>query len=143
MRDPRVFEGGEVGLSYGRNTTLGLATLYRQGSNLDLRFDLAGQVAYDKQGNFYDGYASSAKTIHSGASRLGFSFTGRTSFPDILRLQYIQCCRYFGLTWSQTETDIAPLIRVKSGSVILNDSDFISVFSMPPDGTQQFQSAAA
>ena len=42
----RVFEGGEVGLSYGRNTTLGLATLYRQGSNLDLRFDLAGQVAY-------------------------------------------------------------------------------------------------
>lgn len=102
----RVFEGGEVGLSYGRNTTLGLATLYRQGSNLDLRFDLAGQVAYDKQGNFYDGYA-----VEKG---------GVVFFP--LKL----VCRYFGLTWSQTETDIAPLIRVKSGSVILNDSDFIS-----------------
>ncbi len=102
----RVFEGGEVGLSYGRNTTLGLATLYRQGSNLDLRFDLAGQVAYDKQGNFYDGYA-----VEKG---------GVVFFP--LKL----VCRYFGLSWSQNETDIAPLIRVKSDSVILSDGDFIS-----------------
>lgn len=102
----RVFEGGEVGLSYGRNTSLGLATLYMQGSNLDLRFDLAGQVAYDKQNNFYDGYA-----VEKG---------GVVFFP--LKL----VCRYFSLTWSYTETDIAPLIRVKSGNVILNDSDFIS-----------------
>lgn len=102
----RVFEGGEVGLSYGRNTTLGLATLYRQGSNQDLRFDLAGQVAYDKQGNFYDGYA-----VEKG---------GVVFFP--LKL----VCRYFGLSWSENDTDIAPLIRVKSGSVILSDSDFIS-----------------
>lgn len=102
----RLFEGGEVGLSYGRNTSLGLATLYMQGSSKDLRFDLAGQVAYDKQGNFYEGYA-----VEKG---------GVVFFP--LRL----VCRYFGLTWSSNETDIAPLIRVKSGSVILSDSDFIS-----------------
>ena len=55
----RVFEGGELGLSYGRNTTLGLATLYRQGSNMDLRFDIAGQVVYDKQ------YKTSSSIIYS------------------------------------------------------------------------------
>ena len=102
----KVFEGGEVGLSYGRNTSLGLATLYRQGSNLDLRFDLAGQVAYDKQDNLYEGYA-----VEKG---------GVVRFP--LKL----VCRYFGLSWSLNETDIAPLIRVKSDSVILSDADFIS-----------------
>lgn len=102
----RLFEGGEVGLSYGRNTSLGLATLYMQGSNLDLRFDLAGQVAYDKQYNFYDGYA-----MEKG---------GVVFFP--LKL----VCRYFGLTWSYLETDIAPLIRVKGDNVILTDSDFTS-----------------
>lgn len=102
----KLFEGGEVGLSYGRNTSLGLATLYMQGSNLDLRFDLAGQVAYDKQGDFYDGYA-----VEKG---------GVVFFP--LKL----VCRYFGLTWTSNETDIAPLIRVKSDSVILSDGEFIS-----------------
>ena len=64
----RVFEGGELGLSYGRNTTLGLATLYRQGSNMDLRFDIAGQVVYDKQYNMYNGsndFSISFHTIHS------------------------------------------------------------------------------
>ena len=42
----RLFEGGELGVSYARHTSLGLATLYS--SSLDLRFDLAGQVAYDR-----------------------------------------------------------------------------------------------
>ena len=51
----RLFEGGELGVSYARHTSLGLATLYS--SSLDLRFDLAGQVAYDKQNNLYPGYA--------------------------------------------------------------------------------------
>ncbi len=101
----RFFEGGELGLSYSRNTTLGLATLYRHGSDQDLRFDLAGQVTYDKQDNLYSGYA-----IERG---------GIVFFP--LRL----VCQYFGLTWTYTETDTVPLIRVKSASVILTDSEFI------------------
>lgn len=102
----RLFEGGELGLSYGRNTTLGLATLYRQGSNMDLRFDIAGQVVYDKEYNMYSGYA-----IERG---------GVVFFP----LELV--CRYFRLSWSYNETDTAPLIRVKSDSVILSDVDFIN-----------------
>lgn len=101
----KLFEGGELGLSYGRNTNLGLATLYMQGSNMDLRFDLAGQTAYDKQYNVYNGYA-----IEKG---------GVVFFPlDLV-------CKYFSLSWSYNETDTIPLIRVKSSSVILSDSRFI------------------
>lgn len=102
----QLFEGGELGLSYGRNTNLGLATLYRQGSNLDLRFDIAGQIVYDKQYNMYNGYA-----IERG---------GMVFFP----LELV--CRYFRLSWSYSETNTAPLIRVKSDSVILSDADFIN-----------------
>ena len=102
----RLFEGGELGLSYGRNANLGLATLYMQGSDLDLRFDIAGQTAYDKQYNVYNGYA-----IEKG---------GIVFFPLNL------VCRYFGLTWSYNETDTIPLIRVKSGAAILSDARFIN-----------------
>ncbi|MDE7220595.1 MAG: hypothetical protein K2O45_13415, partial [Oscillospiraceae bacterium] len=105
----RLFECDELGVSYARHTSLGLATLYS--STLDLRFDLAGQVAYDKQGNFYSGYA-----IERG---------GVVFFP----LNTV--CRYFGLTWTLTETDIAPLIRVKSASVVLSDADFIYAATRP------------
>lgn len=101
----RLFEGEELGLSYSRHVALGLATLYKHGSTLDLRFDMAGQIAYDKEGNLYSGYA---------IERNGIVF-----FP--LRL----VCQYFDLTWSYCETDTAPLIRVKSADVILTDSDFI------------------
>lgn len=102
----RLFEGGELGLSYGRNVNLGLATLYMQGSDLDLRFDIAGQTAYDKQYNVYNGYA-----IEKG---------GVIFFPLNL------VCRYFGLSWSYNETDTIPLIRVKSSAVILSDSRFLN-----------------
>lgn len=103
----RLFEGGELGISYSRHTSLGLATLYMHGSTMDLRFDMAGQVAYDKQGNFYSGYA-----IERG---------GVVFFP--LRL----VCQYFGLTWSYCETDTIPLIRVKNENAIFTDSEFIYV----------------
>lgn len=101
----RIFEEsdlGDLGVSYARSTSLGLAMLY-SGQN-DLRFDLAGQIAYDKQGDLYPGYA-----IEKG---------GVVFFPLNL------VCRYFGLTWTYSETDLAPLIRVKSSSVILSDSSF-------------------
>ncbi len=102
----RLFEGEELGLSYGRNPNLGLATLYMQGSNMDLRFDLAGQTAYDKQYNVYNGYAIERGNV--------------VFFPLNL------VCRYFGLSWSYSETDTVPLIRVKSDSVILSDSAFLN-----------------
>ena len=120
----RVFEGGELGLSYGRNTTLGLATLYRQGSNMDLRFDIAGQVVYDKQYNMYNGYA-----IERG---------GEVFFP----LELV--CRYFRLSWSYNETETAPLIRVKSDNVILSDVDFINAAATLMRGRyDDFERAAA
>lgn len=106
----RLFEGsdlGNLGVSYSRHTGLGLAILYS--STQDLRFDMAGQVAYDKEGNLYTGCAIERGSV--------------VFFPLNL------VCRYFGLSWSYTETDIAPLIRVKSSSVILDDSGFISAAS--------------
>ncbi|MDE7261592.1 MAG: hypothetical protein K2N78_05960 [Oscillospiraceae bacterium] len=99
----RIFESTDLGVAYVRSTSLGVAMLYN--STTDLRFDLAGQVAYDKQGNLYSGYA-----IEQG---------GVVFFPINL------VCRHFGLTWSYSETDIAPLIRVKSGSAVLSDASFI------------------
>lgn len=99
----RLFDGTELGVSYARSSSLGVAMLYS--GTTDLRFDLAGQVTYDKQGNFYAGYA-----IERG---------GVVFFPLNL------VCRYFGLSWSFTETDTAPLIRVKNAAVILSDAAFI------------------
>lgn len=99
----RLFEGTDLGISYARSNSLGVAMLYN--SSTDLRFDLAGQVAYDKQYNIYNGYA-----IEQG---------GVVFFPLNL------VCRYFGLSWSYNDTDIAPLIRVKNDSVILSDASFI------------------
>jgi len=99
----RLFEDGELDVSYARSTSLGVAMLYN--SSTDLRFDLAGQIAYDKQGNIYSGYA-----IEQG---------GVVFFPLNL------VCRYFGLSWSCSETDIAPLIRVKNSNAILSDASFI------------------
>lgn len=99
----RLFENTELGISYARSTSLGVAMLYTPST--DLRFDLAGQIAYDKQNNLYNGYA-----IEQG---------GVVFFPLGL------VCRYFGLSWSYNETDIAPLIRVKNSNVILSDAVFI------------------
>ena len=99
----RLFENTELGISYARSASLGVAMLYN--SSTDLRFDLAGQIAYDKQNNLYNGYA-----IEQG---------GVVFFPLGL------VCRYFGLSWSYNETDIAPLIRVKNSNVILSDPVFI------------------
>lgn len=99
----RVFSGTDLGVSYVRNNTMGLVMLYT--NRVDLRFDLEAQTAYDKRGNVYSGHA-----IERG---------GTVFFPlDLV-------CRYFGLTWSYSETDLAPLIRVKNSNVVLGDRDFI------------------
>ncbi len=103
----RLFEGTDLGVNYVRNNAMGLAMLYT--NRIDLRFNLEGQIAYDKQGNIYSGHA---------IERNGIVF-----FPlDLV-------CRYFGLTWSYTPTDTVPLIRVKSSSGILDDTSFIDAAS--------------
>lgn len=99
----RVFSGTDLGVSYVRNTAMGLVMLYT--NRVDLRFDLEAQTAYDKRGNVYTGHA-----IERG---------GMVFFPlDLV-------CRYFGLTWSYSQTDTVPLVRIKSASGILDDTSFI------------------
>ena len=99
----KVFEGTDLGVSYVRNSSMGLAVLYTP--RTDLRFDLANQTVYDQQGVVYSGYA-----IEKGS----YVF-----FPlDMV-------CRYFGLRWSYNETDTVPLIRVQSSSAALADSSFL------------------
>ena len=103
----RVFEGTDLGVSYVRNNTMGLVMLYT--NRVDLRFDLEDQTAYDKRGNVYNGHA-----IERG---------GGVFFPlDLV-------CRYFRLTWSYSQTNTAPLIRIKSSGGILDDAGFIDAAS--------------
>ena len=72
----------------------------------DLRFDLANQTTYDKNGKKYQTYA---------IERGGYVF-----------LPLGTVCSFFGLAWTVNETEIAPLIRVRSSSAILSDRDFIA-----------------
>lgn len=102
-----LFDGTDLGVNYVRNNKMGLAVLYT--SRTDLRFDLTNQTVYDKQGTSYSGRA-----IERG---------GIVFFPLNL------VCSFFGLTWSYSSTDTAPLIRVRSSSAILDDSTFIDAAS--------------
>lgn len=79
-----------------------MAMLYTH--QTDLRFDLENQSARDKQGNEYDTYA-----VERGDC---------VFFPlDVV-------CRHFGLDWSFTQTDKAPLIRITNAGAVLNTEDF-------------------
>lgn len=99
----KVFEGTDLGVSYVRNSSMGLAVLYTP--RTDLRFDLANQTVYDQQGVTYSGYA-----IEKGSV---------VFFPlDMV-------CRYFSLRWSYNETGTVPLIRVQNGGAALDDSSFL------------------
>lgn len=103
----RVFTGTDLGVSYVRNNAMGLVMLYT--NRVDLRFNLEEQTAYDKRGNVYNGHA-----IERG---------GTVFFPlDLV-------CRYFGLTWSYSQTETVPLVRIKSASGILDDTGFIDAAS--------------
>ena len=86
---------------------MGLAVLYTPRS--DLRFNLEDQTTTDKQG-----YSYSVHAIERG----GYVF-----FPlDMI-------CRYFGLAWSLNDTETVPLLRITSGSAILDDRSFIDAAS--------------
>lgn len=99
-----VFQGTDLGVSFARNYGMHLALLYT--AQTDLRFDLENQSARDKQGNVYDTYA-----IERGDC---------VFFPlDVV-------CRHFGLDWSFTQTETAPLIRITNAGAVLNTEDFTS-----------------
>lgn len=98
-----LFQGRELGVNYVRNDALGLAMLYT--NSTDLRFDIVNDTVYDRDQKTYSGHA-----IVKGS----YVF-----FPIDL------VCRYFGLEYTCTETELAPLIRITSDSVILGDSRFI------------------
>ena len=98
-----LFQGTDLGVNYVKNSAMGLAVLYT--TKTDLRFDLVHQKVYDKEGNSYQGRA---------IERRGVVFVPL----DLV-------CRFFGLTWTYSETSMVPLIRVKSGSALLDDRSFI------------------
>lgn len=100
----RLFDGTDLGVRYVRNDNMGLAMLYT--NKIDLRFDLESQIAYDKQGKIYTGYHAVEQN-------------------GVVFLPLVLVCRFFGLSWSFSDTEIAPLIRVKSDAVILDDAAFI------------------
>ena len=97
------FEGRDTGVLYVRNDTLGLAMLYDQ--QTDLRFDLKNNTIFDKHGKTYSGQA---------IQRRGYVF---------LPLDLV--CGHFGLTYTITETETAPLLRIKSSSAVLSDKTFV------------------
>ena len=99
-----AFDKTDLGVQYIRNYSMGLAVLYTSGS--DLRFDLANRTVADRNGVAYDG---------SAIEKNGYVF-----FPVDL------VCRYFGLSWTLSSTSTAPLIRIKSDAVVLDDKGFIS-----------------
>lgn len=103
----KVFEGTDLGVTFVYNSTKKMAMLYT--ARTDLRFDLANQTTYDKNGNKYQTYAM---------ERNGYVF-----------LPIGTVCSFFGLIWTYNETSTAPLIRVRSGSAILSDRDFIDAAS--------------
>lgn len=102
-----VFSGAGLEVRYVRNNAMGLAVLYT--NREDLRFDLTGHTVSDRDGNDYVGAA---------VERNGYVF-----FPIGL------VCRFFGLTWSYTSTDTAPLVRITDGSAALSDVEFADAAS--------------
>ena len=101
-----LFDGTDLGVTYVYNSGTGIAMLYT--NRTDLRFDLAKQTTYDKNGNSYQAHA-----IEKG---------GQVFLP------MGTVCGFFGLSWSisdASQTGVAPLIRVRSSGAILSDRDFI------------------
>lgn len=102
----KLFDGTDLGVTFVYNNSTKLALLYT--NRTDLRFDLAKQITYDKNGNTYQAHA---------IEKNGYVF-----------LPMGTVCGFFGLNWSissESQTGIAPLIRVRSSSSVLSDRDFI------------------
>ncbi len=99
-----AFDRTDLDVQYIRNYSMGLAVLYT--SKIDLRFDLVNRTVYDRNGVLYGGSA--------------IEKNGSVFFPlDLV-------CRYFGLSWTLSDTPTVPLLRIKSDTVVLDDDSFIS-----------------
>ncbi len=117
-----LFQGRELGVNYVRNDVIGLAMLYT--NSTDLRFDIVNDTVYDRDKKTYSGHA-----IVKGS----YVF-----FPVDL------VCQFFGLKYTCTETELAPLIRLTSDSVILGDARFIdSATTILTDRYNAYQRALA
>ena len=103
----KFFEESDLGVRYVKNSSMGLAVLYT--SKMDLRFDLVNRTIYDKTGATHSGRA---------IEKNGYIF-----FPVEL------VCQFFGLRWSLTETETAPLLRLRSNYSVLSDRRFIDAAS--------------
>ena len=102
-----VLSGYDLGLSYMRDTSAQKATLYN--SRKVLEFDLAAGGANNKLGTYY---SASAVTRH-----------GYVCFPVAF------VCSYFSLSYSLVDTAWAPMVRLRSDSAVLSDSQFIDAAS--------------
>ena len=98
-----VFSSYDLGLSYVRDTSAQTAILYS--SNKVLEFDLARGGANNKLGTYY---SASAVSRH-----------GSVYFP----LSFVSS--FFSLNYSVLDTALAPMVRVRSDTAVLSDSQFI------------------
>ena len=102
-----VFSSYDLGLSYVRDTSAQTAILYS--SNKVLEFDLARGGANNKLGTYY---SASAIARH-----------GSVYFP----LSFVSS--FFSLNYSVLDTALAPMVRVRSDTAVLSDSQFIDAAS--------------
>lgn len=98
-----VLSSYDLGISYVRDTSAQTAVLYNNRKVLE--FNLAGSGSNNRQGTYY-----SATAI----SRRGYVY-----FP----VSFV--CSYFGLTYSVVDTAWVPLVRLRSDSSVLSDSQFV------------------
>ena len=98
-----VLSAYDLGVSYVRDTSAQTAILYN--TRKVLEFDLANGGANNKLGTYY-----SATAI----SRRGYIY-----FP----VSFV--CSYFSLNYSVVDTAWAPLVRLRSDSAVLSDSQFV------------------
>lgn len=103
-----VLSSYDLGISYIRDTSAQMATFYN--NRRVLEFDLANGGANNKLG-----------TTYSGASAI--SRRGSVYVPLVF------VCSYFGLSYSVVDTAWGPLVRLRSDSSVLSDSQFVDAAS--------------
>lgn len=113
-----TYYGGELYVSPGVFSNVsGVYTSYSSSQRLITMYDSTSTLVFDlDDGKSYTvgGSEHDASAILSGGS-------------PYVPLNFV--CSYFGLTYSYLTTDIAPMIRLKTGNEVLRDSTYISAVS--------------
>ena len=102
-----AFEQTDLGVRCIRNYNTGRTVLYTR--DRALYFNLENRTTYDKNNVMFYGYA-----IEIG---------------ELIFYPLDLVCKYFGLSWTMIETSTIPLIRIKSDTVVLDDSMFVNAAS--------------